>query len=109
MSGIGWVSEGLVSVVVPVVVGALDVVTDSSLVGNVVVPLALTGGDDEELTTALSVVGNNGGALADGAGEADVSAVGVSEFSGSAGGLARVFSGAGGGAFTCGCNVGPSA
>ena len=60
-------------------------VTDSSAVGKVVVPLALTGGDDEELTTAVSVVGNNDGALADGTADAEASALGVSEFSGSAG------------------------
>jgi len=79
---IGWVNEELVSEVETV---AGVVATDSSVVGNVVVPLALTGGDDGELTTAVSVVGNNGGALADGAGDAEASAVGISEFSGSAG------------------------
>jgi hypothetical protein len=83
---------------VVVVVGALELVTDSSVVGNVVVPLAFTDAA-EETTTALSVVGNNGGALAegddDGAGEPDVSAVCVSGFSGSAGGFALAFSVAG--------------
>jgi hypothetical protein len=70
--GRGWVNDELVDEVEAVLVlGA--VVTDSSVVGNVVAPLALTGGF--ELTTALSVVGNNGGALADGAGELDDSAV----------------------------------
>ena len=44
-------------------------VTDSSLVGNVVVPFALTEGAEE--TTAVSVVGNNGGALDDGAGQVE--------------------------------------
>jgi len=51
-----------------VVVGMVVVVTASSVVGNVVVPFAFTDGA-EELTTAVSVVGNKGGALADGAGE----------------------------------------
>ena len=61
----GCVSEELVDEVETVLVlGA--VVTDSSVVGNVAVPFALTGGF--ELTTALSVVGNNGGALAEGTG-----------------------------------------
>ena len=88
------------------VVGALVVVvTDSSLVGNVVVPLALTGAEDEELTTAESVVGNNGGALPDGAGDVEASAVGVSDFSGSTGGFALVFSVAGCWVFTCCCKV----
>src|SRR2546423_7688287 len=87
MVGIGWVNDELVSEVETV---AGVVVTDSSLVGNVVVPFALTDGAEE--TTAVSLVGNNGGALADGAGEADVSAVCVSEFCGSAGALELFFS-----------------
>src|SRR5256885_17204596 len=83
MIGIGWVNdEELASAAV--VVGAV-VVTDSSVVGKVVVPLAFTGA--EEVTTAVSLVGNNGGALAfeDGAGDADVSAAAVSGLSGRAG------------------------
>src|SRR2546423_2988276 len=87
MVGIGWVNDELVSEVETV---AGVVVTDSSLVGNVVVPFALTDGAEE--TTAVSLVGNNGGALADGAGEADVSTVCVSESCGSAGALELFFS-----------------
>src|SRR2546423_14620000 len=94
MIGIGWVNdEELVSVAV--VVGAV-VVTDSSVVGKVVVPLAFTGA--EEVTTAVSLVGNNGGALAfgDGAGDADVSAAAGSGLSGSAGWVGLAVSAVGG-------------
>ena len=91
MIGIGWVNDELVSEVETV---AGVVVTDSSLVGNCVVPFAFTEGCEED-TTALSVVGNNGGALADGAGELAAWAGGVSEFSGSAGGLELLVSVAG--------------
>ena len=101
MIGIGWVNEELVSDV-ETVAGA--VVTDSSFVGNWVVPFAFTDGCEED-TTALSVVGNNGGALADGAGELATCVVGVSEFSGSAGGLELLVSVAGCWLFTCCCNV----
>ena len=80
------------------------VVTDSSLVGNVVVPFALTDGAEE--TTAVSVVGNNGGALVAGAGEAEVSAVCASEFCGSVGALELFFSVAAVCcSFTCCCNA----
>jgi hypothetical protein len=89
--GIGCVSDEPVSDVEM----AAGVVTDSSLVGNCVVPFAFTDGCEEEETTALSVVGNNGGALADGAGELAACAAGVSEFSGSAGGLELLVSVAG--------------
>src|SRR5256714_15072790 len=101
MVGIGWVNDELVSEVETV---AGVVVTDSSVVGNVVVPFALTDGAEE--TTAVSLVGNNGGALADGAGETDVSAVWASEFCGRAGALELVFSVAAGCcSFTCCCNA----
>src|SRR2546423_3831662 len=101
MIGIGWVNDELVSDVETV---AGVVVTDSSVVGNVDVPLAFTVGADE-VTTAVSVVGNNGGALADGDGELAGSTVCVSGFSGSAGGLELIFSVVGCWSFICCCNV----
>src|SRR5216117_1229227 len=100
MNGSGWVNDELVSEVETV---AGVVVTASSVVGNVVVPFALTDGAEE--TTAVSLVGNNGGALADGAGEADVSAVWASGFWGSADALELFFSVAAVCcSFTCCCN-----
>src|SRR5437763_1703150 len=97
MIGSGWVNDELVSVV------ATDdgvVVTDSSVVGNVEVPFAFT--DGAEVTTAVSVVGNNG-TVADGAGELAVSAVCGSGFSGSAGALELFFADCW--SLTCCCNV----
>src|ERR1700738_3334514 len=102
MIGIGWVNDEPVSEVETV---AGTVVTDSSLVGKVVVPFAFTGGAEE--TTAVSLVGNKGGALADGAGEVEVSAVCVSEFCGSAGALELFFSVVAAVCFSfiCSCNA----
>src|SRR5947207_11963071 len=101
MIGSDWVNDELVSAVETV---AGVVVTDSSVVGNKLVPFAFTGGAEE--TTAVSVVGNNGGALADGAGETDVSAVWASEFWGRAGALELFFSVAAVCcSFTCCCNA----
>ena len=86
MIGRGWVRDEVVSDVETVAgVVELDVVTDSSLVGNNA-PFAFTGGAEElgaEATTELSLVGNNGGALVAGAGELELSAVCGSGFSGS--------------------------
>src|SRR2546423_1457030 len=101
MIGSGWVNDDLVSEVETV---DGDVVTASSVVGNVVVPFALTDGAEE--TTAVSLVGNNGGALVDGAGDADVSAVWASGFCGRAGALGLFFSVAAVCcSFTCCCNA----
>src|SRR5215208_8174936 len=83
------------------------VVTESSVVGNKV-PFAFTGGTDgpgAEATTLLSVVGKSGGALAEGAGELEVSAVCGSGFSGSVGAVELFFSAACCCSFTCCCNV----
>src|SRR5205807_7862077 len=74
------------------------VVTDSSVVGNKV-PLALTGGV-ADVTTALSVVGKSGGALAAGEG-LGAAVVSGSGFWGSAGGLELFLSLAACCSFTC--------
>ena len=101
MIGSGWVNDELGSEVETV---AGVVVTDSSDVGNKLVPFALTGGADE--TTALSVVGNSAGELGDGGGGAEVSAVCASEFCGRVGALELFFSVAAVCcSFTCCCNV----
>src|SRR3981081_718796 len=102
MIGIGWVNDEPVSELETV---AGVVVTDSSLVGKSV-PFAFTGevvDEGAELTTAESVVGNNAGALADGAGDADVSAVCASGFSGRVGAVELFFSVAACCSFICCC------
>ena len=88
MIGIGWVKEEPVSELETV---SEVEVTAASVVGNaVVVPFALT--DGAEATTALSVVGKSGGALAPGPGELEASADCGSGFCGSDGAVELFFS-----------------